>query len=186
MPAPRSTEEAPDHPGPGTYAVTFVCSGNICRSPTAEVMLTHHLRDPSLITPTLASRVVVDSSGLGDWHVGDPMDRRSAGVLHDAGFDPTRHRAQQLPRDWNTRYDLVFAMDSGHLRDLRHSALLRGASEEDLARIRLFRDFDPTEAGGDVPDPYYGGAQGFREVLAMIDRTCRHIVDQLARGLART
>jgi protein-tyrosine phosphatase len=163
-----------------------VCTGNICRSPTAEVLLTHHLSDASLIDPHLATRVSVDSSGLGDWHVGDPMDRRSASVLHQAGFDPTRHRAQQLPHDWQERYDLVCAMDSGHLRDLRNAARGRGADAEDLGRIRLFRDFDPAETGGDVPDPYYGGAQGFREVLAMIDRTCRQIVDQLARGLART
>jgi len=155
---------------PGRYRVALVCLGNICRSPVADVVLSARVADAGL-------RDVVDvvSAGTGDWHVGEPMDRRSAATLTAAGYDPTRHRAQQVARTWFDEYDLVLAMDAVNLADLR--GLAGGAS--DPARLRLFRDFDPAGRGADVPDPYYGGPDGFEAVLAMVERTCDELIAQV-------
>ena len=159
LPAPRR---------PGRYAVALVCLGNICRSPTAHVVLEQRLAEAGL-----DDRVRVHSSGTGDWHVGRPMDRRAAATLTEAGYDPTRHRAQQFDDSDTDAFDLVLAMDRDNLADLG------GRSE----RVGLFRDFDPVEPGGEVPDPYYGGADGFAEVLHLVERTSDALVAALAELL---
>lgn len=161
---------------PGRYRIAVVCTGNICRSPSAEVVLTHLLDDSAV-----ADIVHVDSFGLGAWHVGDPMDHRSAAQLDDAGYDSRRHRARQLPKHWYDDYDLVLAMDRGHYRDL-----LDDVRDDDQAadRVRMFRDFDPVDAGGDVPDPYYGGPHGFQEVLTMVERTSAALTVTLEQELS--
>jgi protein-tyrosine phosphatase len=117
----------------------------------------------------LDDRVVVRSAGTGDWHVGGPMDRRAATTLTAAGYDPSRHRARQYDDSWADRHDLVLAMDHDNLADLG------GRSE----RVGLFRDFDPVDPGSDVPDPYYGGADTFAEVLTMVERTSDALVSEL-------
>lgn len=150
---------------PGRYAVALVCLGNICRSPTAQVVLEERLADAGL-----ADRVRVDSSGTGGWHVGDPMDPRAATTLREAGYDPSRHRARQYDESWADTHDLVLAMDRENLADLG------GRSE----RIGLFGDLDPVEPGADVPDPYYAGGDTFTEVLARVERTCDALVAELA------
>jgi low molecular weight protein-tyrosine phosphatase len=153
---------------PGSYRIELVCLGNICRSPTAHVVLEQRLADAGL-----GGVVEVSSSGTGDWHVGGPMDPRAAAALTTAGYDASRHRARQ--HDPAGGVDLVLAMDDSNLADLG------GRSD----RTRKFRDFDPVgrsgEAGGDVPDPYYGGDDGFEEVLTMVERTASAIVDALHR-----
>jgi len=153
---------------PGQYAISLVCLGNICRSPTAHVVL-----EARLAAAGLGDRVSVRSSGTGDWHVGRPMDSRAAATLEHAGYDSSRHRAQQYDDLRAAADDLVLAMDHDNLADLG------GRSE----RIGLFRDFDPVGAGEDVPDPYYGGADGFREVLTMVERTSDALVDRLVATL---
>jgi len=152
---------------PGRYHLAVVCLGNICRSPMADVVLAQRLADAGL-----DDRVSVGSSGTGGWHVGDPMDRRAAATLTAAGYDATRHRARQWAGDADAgAADLVLAMDAQNLADL-------GGPTD---RVRLFRDFDPLDPGSDVPDPYYGGDSGFEEVLAMVERTARSLVDSLER-----
>lgn len=153
---------------PGRYSISLVCLGNICRSPTAHVVL-----DARLAAAGLDDRVSVRSSGTGDWHVGRPMDSRAAATLEYAGYDASRHRAQQYDDAWAAADDLVLAMDHDNLADLG------GRSD----RVGLFRDFDPVGVGEDVPDPYYGGADGFREVLTMVERTSDALVDHLAAML---
>lgn len=148
---------------PGTYAVALVCLGNICRSPMAHVVLADRVDAAGL-------DVRVVSAGTGDWHVGQPMDRRAAATLTVHGYDATRHRAQQFDPRWHEEVDLVLAMDEANLRELG------GRSE----RVRLFRDFDPA-GPGEVPDPYYGGDEGFEEVLTMVERTAAAIVEELQR-----
>jgi protein-tyrosine phosphatase len=154
----------PTAQGPG-YRVAVVCLGNICRSPVADVVHNARVAEAGL-------DVTVDSYGTGGWHVGEPMDRRSAATLASAGYDPSRHRAQQFGGAHAAAYDMVLAMDSSHHSELR--AL--GVPEE---RLLMFRAFDP-EGAGDVPDPYYGGPQGFDDVLAMIERTSEALVKELA------
>ena len=146
-----------------------MCLGNICRSPTAHVVLEQRLADAGL-----DDRVVVHSSGTGDWHVGDPMDQRAAAALVGAGYDPSRHRARQYDASWAADDDLVLAMDADNLADLG------GRSE----RVGMFRDFDPVAPGADVPDPYYGGPDGFAMVLEMVERTTDALVAELADRLA--
>jgi protein-tyrosine phosphatase len=140
--------------------IAVVCLGNICRSPMAEVVLRDRLDAAG------RADVEVCSAGTGDWHVGERMDRRAAATLSGHGYDPSKHRAQQY--DATGTYDLVLAMDAANLRDLG------GRSE----RVRLFRDFDP-QGPGDVPDPYFGGDEGFEDVLAMVERTADALVEEL-------
>ena len=160
-----SVPALPAATGPG-YRVAVVCLGNICRSPVAFVVLNDRIAAAGL-------DVTVDSFGTGGWHTGEPMDRRSAATLTAAGYDPTRHRAQQFRGAHAAAYDLVLAMDSSHHREL--AAL--GVPAE---RLLMFRAFDPA-GEGDVPDPYYGGPQGFDDVLAMIERTADRLVEALQR-----
>jgi protein-tyrosine phosphatase len=155
----------------GRYAVEVVCSGNICRSPSAAVVLGAKALAAGL------DGVEVTSSGIGDWHVGNPMDERSAQVLAGAGYQPDHHRARQVDAAALPAYDLVLAMDRSHLDDL----LDLGA---DPGRTMLFGEFDPVSPGAEVPDPYYGGPEGFEEVLRMVERTSAALVDRLRTHVA--
>jgi protein-tyrosine phosphatase len=152
----------------GRYTLALVCLGNICRSPMAHVVLEERLREAGL-----DDRVVVHSSGTGDWHIGSPMDHRAAATLTEAGYDATRHRARQYDASWADDHDLVLAMDSDNLADLG------GRSE----RVGMFRDFDRVHPGAEVPDPYYGGTDGFDRVLEMVERTSDGLVAELAAVL---
>jgi low molecular weight protein-tyrosine phosphatase len=154
--------------------VCFVCSGNICRSPMAALVFGEQVRRAGL-----ADRVRVTSAGIGSWHVGDPADSRAERTLSRAGY-PTSHVAAQVG-DAHLDADLLLAMDSSHLRDLRRLLGRAGAD-----RVRMFRSFDP-EADGDldVPDPYYGSRQGFTEVLAMIEAAVPGLLDWVREHLDR-
>lgn len=158
-----------------TYRIAVVCLGNICRSPMADVVLSDRVERAGL-----ADRVEVVSAGTGDWHVGGPMDRRAATLLTAHGYDATRHRAQQFGTDWFDDCDLVLAMDDSNYADL---ATL-GVPVPD-GRLRMFRDFDPCADDGDrsVPDPYYGGDDGFERVLAIVGRTADALVAALPAAL---
>ena len=157
----------PEPHTPGRYRIALVCLGNICRSPMAHVVLESRLADAGL-----ADRVEVASSGTGGWHLGKPMDSRAAASLTTAGYDPSRHLAQQYDASWPTTYDLVLVMDRANLADV-------GGRQE---RVGMFRDFDPEDPGGEVPDPYYGGDDGFEEVLAMVERTSDAVVEELRQA----
>jgi len=139
----------------------------------ADVVLSQRVDDAGL-----AGRVTVASCGTGDWHVGGPMDERAAAVLRANDFDPSAHRAQQFSASWLEGNDLVLAMDGSNLQELRRVEASSGG-HADPDRVRLFGDFDPVEPGGEVPDPYYGGEQGFEEVLTMVERTCAVLVSAL-------
>jgi protein-tyrosine phosphatase len=139
----------------------------------ADVVLAQRIDDAGL-----GGSVTVASCGTGDWHVGQPMDERAAAVLRANDYDPSLHRAQQFSATWLASHDLVLAMDGSNLADVRRVA---GSSGDPAGpeRVRLFGDFDPVAPGGEVPDPYYGGEQGFEEVLAMVERTCAVLVSAL-------
>lgn len=143
-----------------TYRVCFVCTGNICRSPMAESVFRARTAEAGL-----DGLVEVDSAGTGGWHEGDPADPRTVSVLEEHGYDSS-HTARQFQPSWFARLDLVIALDSGHLRALRRLA----PSPEDAAKVRLLRSYDPAAGDDlDVPDPYYGGRDGFEECLAMVE-----------------
>ncbi len=142
--------------------VTYVCTGNICRSPIGEVVL----RD-QLAAHGLAGRVEVTSAGTGDWHIGEHADRRALATLRAHGHDGERHRARQFRTDDFADADLVIALDRSHARVLH--ALAR--SEEDRRKIRLLLTFDRVaQAAGrlDVEDPYFGDREGFEETYATV------------------
>lgn len=152
-----------------TLRVVFVCSGNICRSPMAALVFGERLRQAGM-----ADAVRVRSVGVGPWHVGEPADPRAAKKLAEAGY-PTEHTAAQLGDD-DLDADLLLAMDSGH-----HEVLIRRAGPE---RVRMLRSFDPhaDAADLDVPDPYYGGRDGFDEVLTMIEAAMPGLLDWVRRA----
>ncbi|TQF73515.1 low molecular weight phosphotyrosine protein phosphatase [Rhodococcus spelaei] len=135
--------------------ITFVCTGNICRSPMAEKILLGSLREAGL-----DAQVRVSSAGTGDWHVGHEADERTNEVLRAHGY-PTGHRAAQLDDD-HLGADLVVALDTGHDRALAHL----GVPTE---RRRLLRSFDPDADGDSVPDPYYGDTDDFELVREQIE-----------------
>ncbi len=153
------------------YRIAIVCLGNICRSPMAEVVLS-----AKLVTEGLSDEVIVDSSGTGNWHLGEPIDRRAAEVLIAHGYDPTRHRASQFVVTGFDDHDIVLAMDRSNLGELERLS----RSEADLDKIRMFRSFDPAaDTDLDVPDPWYGGRAEFELVLAIVERTTSALVDEL-------
>lgn len=154
--------------------VEVTCLGNICRSPMAHVVLEQRLADAGL-----ADDVVVTSSGTGGWHEGEPMDERAATALSAAGYDPTRHRARTFTTDTYAEADLMLAMDARNHADMTELA----PTVADAERVRMFRSFDPGAAPGDdeVEDPWYGGAEGFQQVLAMVERTSDAVVAAVPR-----
>jgi len=148
--------------------VVFVCSGNICRSPVAEKVFRARLAEAGL-----QDAVRVSSAGIGDWHVGEPMDRRAAATLERAGYDTT-HTARRIDAE-QLDADLLVAATEDHVRDL----VAAGADPE---RVVLLRSFDPdAPEGAEVPDPYYGGPDGFDQVIAMIEAAAPGLVDRVAR-----
>ena len=161
------------------YRVAVVCLGNICRSPIADVVVNALLDEAGL-----RDDVEVTSAGTGTWHVGEPMDARAAAVLTRSGYDASTHRARHFDEDWHD-HDLILVMDHANLADV-----LAELPPDRHDRVRLFRSFDPEVAVDvgpadvpGVPDPYYGGPDGFDEVLAIVERTAHRLVAEL--GLVR-
>ena len=157
--------------------VTFICSGNICRSPMAEKMFAHQLDERGL-----SGVVRVSSAGTGGWHAGDGADHRAGQVLDGHGY-PTHHQAAQVDAD-HLAADLIIAMGRNHVRILRDL----GAPPE---RVRMLRSFDPRSGAHalDVEDPYYGTTADFEDVLTVIETSLpglhAWVADQLAeRGVA--
>jgi len=161
-------------PAVSAYRVIFVCMGNICRSPMAELVFRHQLAREQM-----ADLVIVDSAGTGDWHAGDPADRRARSALERRGY-PSGHQAKQFRSDWFTQRDLVVALDRDNVRDLRRLAPTKSAADA----IRLLREFDSAAEAVDVPDPYYGDAAGFDEVLTQIETSCAGLLQHLRNEVA--
>jgi protein-tyrosine phosphatase len=161
----------------GPLHVTFICSGNICRSPMAEKMFAHQIEERGL-----ADVVRVTSAGTGGWHAGGPADDRASHVLRAHGY-PTEHSAARVA-DEHLGADLIVAMGRNHTRMLRELGV-------PLVRLRMLRSFDPRSAAHplDVEDPYYGTRADFEETLAVIETSLpglhAWVDEQLAeRGIA--
>jgi protein-tyrosine phosphatase len=153
--------------------VLFVCTGNICRSPTAGAVLRRFARDAGL-----GHLIEADSAGTHDYHVGEPADRRSAAHARRRGYDLQAHRARQVSdRDFQV-FDVVIAMDRGHKRDLT-----RIAPPDSLHKLELMMRFAGTGAEDDVPDPYYGGEADFERVLDLVERAANGLLGVLAARL---
>jgi low molecular weight protein-tyrosine phosphatase len=156
------------------YRICFLCTGNICRSPTAEGVMR------SLVEAAgLADRFDLDSAGTGGWHAGEQPDPRTRAVARRRGV-VLDHRARRITAGDLDRFDLILAMDGDNLRDLDH--VVRGAARR--PHVRLLRSFDPAApTGAEVPDPYYGGDRGFDDVFDICDAACRGLLDHLRAEL---
>jgi protein-tyrosine phosphatase len=144
--------------------ILFVCLGNICRSPTAEGVMRHLLRERGL-----EDEVEVESAGTGVWHVGNPPDERATEAALRRGIALDGAARQVRQGDFGS-FDLIVAMDRSNLRDLLDLA----PHDEARAKVRLLLD------GADVPDPYYGGERGFDEVLDLVEAACTELLDEVA------
>jgi protein-tyrosine phosphatase len=158
----------------------FVCLGNICRSPTAEGVMRALARERGL-----QRSVELESAGTGAWHVGSPPDARATHAARARGVALEGAARQVRVEDFND-FDLLLAMDRENLRELRRLA----PGDEQRAKVRLLREFDPASAGSDdldVPDPYYGAAGGFDEVFELVHAACEGLLEQIRDGsLARS
>jgi protein-tyrosine phosphatase len=156
--------------------ILFVCLGNICRSPTAEGVMRHKLGNAGV-----AENVDIESAGTGGWHVGHPPDERAAAAAAARGI-ALDSRAQRFEHNHFDDFDLIIAMDRQNLEDMR--SLAPHAVAE--GKLHLLREFDPlaVESGSlEVPDPYYGGEDGFEDVLDMVERACDGLLVEIRARL---
>ena len=163
------------------YRVTVVCTGNICRSPMGELLLRERFAEAGL-----ADEVVVDSAGTHSWEVGNPADPRTLAVLERNGHEDlggADHVARRFERAWLDEVDLVLAADAGHLRELTKLA----RTQEQRAKIRMFRSFDPVAAEQgdlDMDDPWYGDDTAFDQTYAEVTAAAAGVVEHVRRELA--
>jgi protein-tyrosine phosphatase len=166
-PGARSESGSPAAEPGRVTRVLFVCTGNICRSPLGEAIFRHQVARAGR-----AAEFEVDSAGTHDYHVGERADPRARRAGQQRGVEVTSI-AREVERADFERFDLIIAMDRGHLRALQ--ARCPPALRE---KVRLMREFDDPP-GGDVPDPYYSDQRAFDEVFVMVDRCCRRLLAQL-------
>lgn len=157
---------------PPLFSVLMVCTGNICRSPTADGLLRH-----ALVEAGLGERVRVDSAGTHDYHIGDPPDPRSCATAKAYGVDLTSLRARQVTKADFVDFDLILAMDDGHL-----ALLQRACPVPYRHKVKLYLDYAP-QFGRIVPDPYYGGQDGFEAVWRMCEAASRALIDEIGSRL---
>ena len=151
-------------------SVLFVCMGNICRSPTAQGVF-----DALLAQSPMAGEVHVDSAGTHAYHVGEPPDARSQAAAAKRGFDLSAQRARKVMVEDFARFDYVLAMDGDNL-----AALKRLCPAQYRDRVQRFMEYAKRPDVRDVPDPYYGGVDGFERVLDLVEEASRGLLDALA------
>ena len=154
--------------------ICFVCQGNIIRSPLAENIFRHLVEEQNLI-----GKYQLDSSGTSAYHTGEAPDRRMRQVAAEHGFVYTG-RAKQFRREDLKTCDLIVVMDNNNRRILESMA----GDQPQLNKIRMMREFDPQGDGAmDVPDPYYGGLEGFEDTFQIVKRSCEGLLEALENGL---
>lgn len=155
----------------GKIAILFVCMGNICRSPTAEAVFRKRVEEESL-----AQHIFIDSAGTHDYHIGDPPDARTQRAALTRGYDMSKLRGRQVGREDFGRFDYVLAMDGNNLAILNH---LR--PQDTQSHLGLFLEFAERHSEREVPDPYYGGAEGFERVLDMVEDAAQGLLDHIRK-----
>ena len=150
--------------------ILFVCLGNICRSPTAEGVMQHLIENRNL-----QKKISIDSAGTSGWHIGERADPRSRKTAQQRGFDLHSRSRKFIAQDFQN-FDYIIAMDQPNKRDI----LKLAASETDKNKVHLFRTFDPaSQDSAEVPDPYYGGDQGFETVFDICFAACEGLLEHL-------
>jgi protein-tyrosine phosphatase len=184
-PPAEPTADAEPEPGgvPGgrRFRVCFVCTGNICRSPMADVVLRQLAAGARTADGTmLAEHLAVDSAGTSGWHVGEPMDPRARAALERRGYTDHGHLARSFETDRFESTDLVVCMDRGHQQTLVSLARGRAGDDRYDDRLVMLRRFDPRSGGAvDVPDPYYGDDAEFESCLDLVESGCRGLTRYL-------
>ena len=159
-----------------TFRVLLVCMGNICRSPTAEGVLRHFIKNNML-----GDKVEVDSAGTHGYHVGEAPDSRTQRAAAVRGYNLSQLRARKVARQDLDYFDLILAMDKSNLDNLR-----RLATPEQQERIKLFMDYARSFDDDEVPDPYYGLGHGFDLVLDMVEDASLGLIEEIKKKLRRT
>jgi protein-tyrosine phosphatase len=157
-----------------SVALCFVCLGNICRSPTAEAVMRAQIEAAGL-----AAQIAVDSAGTGNWHVGEPPDARAQGAARQRGYDLSALRGRQIGKTDFERFDLLLAMDEANLRELH-----KLCPPEHRHKVHLLMEFATRAESREVADPYFGGAQGFEQVLDQCEEACQGLLADLRTRLA--
>jgi protein-tyrosine phosphatase len=150
--------------------VLFVCLGNICRSPLAQGVFEELVRSEGL-----EGGVFVDSAGTGRWHMGSPPDERAQRSAWVRGLDLSAQRARQVEPDDCEKFDYVLTMDEENYRAV--AALCRGGS----AVVRPFLDYAPDRPETEIPDPFYGGSEGFEHVLDLVEEASEGLLEEIKR-----
>lgn len=152
--------------------ILFVCTGNICRSPTAEGVFRHYVAQAGL-----ADRIAADSAGTHDYHIGEPPDARAQRIAGKRGYDLSGLRGRQVSKMDFSEFDYVLAMDEHNLQLLK-----RLCPPEHAHKLKLFLEFALGAELREVPDPYYGGVDGFERVLDMIEQAAQGLLRHLDAG----
>jgi len=156
------------------YSILFVCMGNICRSPTAHGVLRHRVAEQGM-----AARVRVESAGTHGYHIGRPPDERSQAHAARRGYDLSDLRARQISMTDFERHDLILVMDQDNLAQVREQC-----PAHHLHKVRRFTEFCLRREADAVPDPYFGGAGGFEQVLDLVEDACDGLLQHVQQRLA--
>lgn len=158
---------------PSSFKLLFVCMGNICRSPTADGVMRHLVQKAGA-----HERIIIDSAGTGGWHAGNGADHRMRKHAATRGY-ALDHIARQVRETDFDEFDLILVMDQQNLREIRPF----NAAGDKMHKVKLFCEFAHDREETEVPDPYYGGAQGFEQVLDIVENGCAHLLQHIQKQL---
>jgi len=156
-----------------TIKVLFICMGNICRSPTAEGVFRNLVQGAGL-----AQQILIDSAGTHDYHIGAPPDRRAQAAAVQRGYDLSELRGRQVEKCDFDEFDYILAMDADNLANLNHIK-----PSQHRARLGLFLEYGQRFTEREVPDPYYGGVQGFDHVLDLVEDAAAGLLAKILQDI---
>ncbi|MGE9271253.1 MAG: low molecular weight protein-tyrosine-phosphatase [Verrucomicrobiales bacterium] len=161
----------PDHK---PFRVLFVCMGNICRSPAAEIVFTQLVRNANL-----QNQVEIDSAGTIGYHAGNPPDSRMADTLAARGYE-VFGASREIQRDDLASFDLILVADHDNLKNVQRL----GKRHQDLSHVQLLTDYCTSSDNDHVPDPYYGGLSGFETVADLVEDACQGVLEHVKKSLS--